>query len=199
MKSIKTILLGTTLAAGLGLFLGTDANAESLYTVKAGDTLSTISHQFAGDNSLIQKIASDNKLPNLDLIFEGEQLVIRSEKEIANTPAPAVEVAPVQQVVEQPVAQPVQQEVQQPVAQEVAQPATPAASSDAKEWIAQRESSGSYDATNGQYIGRYQLSASYLNGDYSPANQERVADQYVAGRYGSWDAAKSFWLANGWY
>ena len=108
MKSIKTILLGTTLAAGLGLFLGTDANAESLYTVKAGDTLSTISHQFAGDNSLIQKIASDNKLPNLDLIFEGEQLVIRSEKEVANTPAPAVEVAPVQQVVEQPVAQPVQ-------------------------------------------------------------------------------------------
>ena len=147
----------------------------------------------------IQKIASDNKLPNLDLIFEGEQLVIRSEKEVANTPAPAVEVAPVQQVVEQPVAQPVQQEVQQPVAQEVAQPAAPAASSDAKEWIAQRESSGSYDATNGQYIGRYQLSASYLNGDYSPANQERVADQYVAGRYGSWDAAKSFWLANGWY
>ena len=199
MKSIKTILLGTTLAAGLGLFLGTDANAESLYTVKAGDTLSTISHQSAGDNSLIQKIASDNKLPNLDLIFEGEQLVIRSEKEVANTPAPAVEVAPVQQVVEQPVAQPVQQEVQQPVAQEVAQPAAPAASSDAKEWIAQRESSGSYDATNGQYIGRYQLSASYLNGDYSPANQERVADQYVAGRYGSWDAAKSFWLANGWY
>ena len=125
MKSIKTILLGTTLAAGLGLFLGTDANAESLYTVKAGDTLSTISHQFAGDNSLIQKIASDNKLPNLDLIFEGEQLVIRSEKEVANTPAPAVEVAPVQQVVEQPVAQPVQQEVQQPVAQEVAQPAAP--------------------------------------------------------------------------
>ena len=50
MKSIKTILLGTTLAAGLGLFLGTDANAESLYTVKAGDTLSTISHQFAGDS-----------------------------------------------------------------------------------------------------------------------------------------------------
>ncbi len=79
-------------------------------------------------------------MPNLDLIFEGEQLVIRSEKEVAILLAPAVEVAPVQQVVEQPVAQPVQQEVQQPVAQEVAQPAAPAASSDAKEWIAQRES-----------------------------------------------------------
>lgn len=48
-------------------------------------------------------------------------------------------------------------------------------------------------------IGRYQLSSSYLNGDYSPANQERVADEYVAGRYGSWENAKSFWLANGWY
>ncbi|MGQ4225451.1 LysM peptidoglycan-binding domain-containing protein, partial [Enterococcus mundtii] len=24
-------------------------------------------------------------------------------------------------------------------------------------------------------------------------------EQYVASRYGSWDAAKAFWLANGWY
>lgn len=69
----------------------------------------------------------------------------------------------------------------------------------AKEWIAQRESGGSYSATNGQYIGRYQLSASYLNGDYSAENQERVADQYVTSRYGSWEGAQSFWQANGWY
>ncbi|WP_209687184.1 hypothetical protein [Lactobacillus colini] len=69
----------------------------------------------------------------------------------------------------------------------------------AKAWIANRESGGSYSATNGQYIGKYQLSAAYLNGDYSAANQERVADNYVKSRYGSWSAAKSFWLANGWY
>ena len=55
----------------------------------------------------------------------------------------------------------------------------------AKAWIASRESGGSYSAQNGQYIGKYQLSAAYLNGDYSAANQERVADNYVAGRYGS--------------
>lgn len=55
-----------------------------------------------------------------------------------------------------------------------------------------KESGGSYTATNGQYIGRYQLTDSYLNGDYSAANQERVADAYVAGRYGSWSAAKDF-------
>lgn len=69
----------------------------------------------------------------------------------------------------------------------------------AKAWIAGRESGGSYSARNGQYIGKYQLSASYLGGDYSAANQERVADNYVKSRYGSWTNAQSFWQANGWY
>ncbi|MCT3030021.1 aggregation-promoting factor C-terminal-like domain-containing protein, partial [Pediococcus parvulus] len=54
-------------------------------------------------------------------------------------------------------------------------------------------------ARNGQYVGKYQLSASYLNGDYSAANQEKVANLYVSSRYGSWSAAKAFWQANGWY
>ena len=69
----------------------------------------------------------------------------------------------------------------------------------AKAWIAGRESGGSYSARNGQYIGKYQLSASYLGGDYSAANQERVADNYVKSRYGSWSNAQKFWQTNGWY
>lgn len=69
----------------------------------------------------------------------------------------------------------------------------------AKEAVAMTESGGSYTAQNGQYYGRYQLSSSYLGGDFSPANQERVADSYVAGRYGSWDAAWAFHQAHGWY
>ena len=69
----------------------------------------------------------------------------------------------------------------------------------AKEAVAMTESGGSYSASNGQYVGRYQLSASYLNGDYSPENQERVADNYVAQRYGSWEAAWAFHQAHGWY
>ena len=88
-----------------------------------------------------------------------------------------------------------------PAAESTPAPAATVSGSEAeaKEWIAQKESGGSYTATNGRYIGRYQLTDSYLNGDYSAENQERVADAYVAGRYGSWTAAKNFWLNNGWY
>ena len=194
MKSLKTILLATTLTAGFGIFMGTtDAHADSLYTVKTGDTLSTISHQFSGDNSMIDLIAKDNNISNINMIFEGEQLTIRTAEEAVQAPA--------QQETAQPVAQePVQETPVQaaPVAQEAAL-TTAATTSSAKEWIAQKESSGSYSATNGKYIGRYHLDASYLNGDYSEANQESVADSYVAGRYGSWEAAQAFWMANGWY
>lgn len=69
----------------------------------------------------------------------------------------------------------------------------------AKSWIASKESGGSYTASNGNYYGKYQLSLSYLNGDTSAANQEKVANSYVQSRYGSWTAAKAFWQANGWY
>lgn len=71
----------------------------------------------------------------------------------------------------------------------------------AKEEIARRESGGDYNAVSasGKYIGRYQLTNSYLNGDYSPENQERVADEYVRNRYGSWENALNFWNNNGWY
>lgn len=66
-------------------------------------------------------------------------------------------------------------------------------------YIANRESGGSYSARNGQYIGKYQLSVSYLHGDYSPANQERVARQYAINRYGSWQAAANFHRTHGWW
>lgn len=69
----------------------------------------------------------------------------------------------------------------------------------AKEWIAHKESGGSYTARNGRYIGRYQLASSYLGGDYSPAHQEEVADAYVKNRYGSWSAARAYWQKMGWY
>lgn len=69
----------------------------------------------------------------------------------------------------------------------------------AKEWIAYRESRGSYSVRNGQYIGRYQLSRAYLKGDFSKYNQEMTADRYVKNRYGSWVNAKKHWRWYGWY
>ena len=181
MKLGKTFLFSTVLAAGAGLAMGaTDAHASETYTVESGDTLSKISHKFAGNDSLVDSIAKANKISNVNMIFAGQQ----------------TQAAPVQQTQAAPVqeAAPVQQQ-----AAPVQETAPAATTSSAKEWIAQRESGGSYSATNGQYIGRYQLSASYLNGDYSAENQERVADQYVTSRYGSWEGAQSFWQANGWY
>ena len=212
MTSLKTLLFGTTLAAGAAFFMGTTAHADEAYTVQSGDTLSTISQKYVGDNSLINAIAESNSISDINLIYSGQQLTIPTEgsAQAAAEPQAAVQEAPVQTEpvqAEQPVVQEtVQTETQAaPVAETQPAPAvtetaaTPASTSSAKEWIAQKESSGSYTATNGRYIGRYQLDSSYLNGDYSAANQERVAEQYVASRYGSWEAAKAFWEANGWY
>ncbi|HAQ9002746.1 TPA: LysM peptidoglycan-binding domain-containing protein, partial [Enterococcus faecium] len=201
-----------TLAAGAAFFMGTTAHADEAYTVQSGDTLSTISQKYVGDNSLINAIAESNSISDINLIYSGQQLTIPTEgsAQAAAEPQAAVQEAPVQAEpvqAEQPVVQEtVQTETQAaPVAETQPAPAvtetaaTPASTSSAKEWIAQKESSGSYTATNGRYIGRYQLDSSYLNGDYSAANQERVAEQYVTSRYGSWEAAKAFWEANGWY
>ncbi|MFD1454525.1 transglycosylase [Levilactobacillus lanxiensis] len=69
----------------------------------------------------------------------------------------------------------------------------------AKNWIAFRESRYSYRARNGNCYGRYQLLKSYLHGDLSAVNQEKTANKYVAGRYGSWTKAKSFWQHHHWY
>ncbi|EGP4945418.1 TPA: LysM peptidoglycan-binding domain-containing protein, partial [Enterococcus faecium] len=208
MTSLKTLLFGTTLAAGAAFFMGTTAHADEAYTVQSGDTLSTISQKYVGDNSLINAIAESNSISDINLIYSGQQLTIPTEgsAQAAAEPQAAVQEAPVQAEpvqAEQPVVQEtVQTETQAaPVAETQPAPAvtetaaTPASTSSAKEWIAQKESSGSYTATNGRYIGRYQLDSSYLNGDYSAANQERVAEQYVTSRYGSWEAAKAFWEA----
>ena len=160
-------------------------------------------------------MAENNHIDNVHLIYVGQELVIDGPVAPVATPAPATYAAPAAQdeTVSAPVAETTEvveeaaPAASAPVAEETvvaAETSAPAATvsgseAEAKEWIAQKESGGSYTATNGQYIGRYQLTDSYLNGDYSAENQERVADAYVAGRYGSWSAAKNFWLNNGWY
>lgn len=231
-KKVAKITAAITGAVALGtVATATTANADSIYTVQAGDTLSGISYKLGHDLTFVDTLANNNNIADKNLIYVGQQLVIKDDGEVAPATQeevatlPAANVAPqadtqatpaenqaqqnqqVQSNQEAPVAQ---QQVQTPQTQNGQQQSNAQASTSynsnvagndaaAKAWIATRESGGSYSARNGQYIGKYQLSASYLNGDYSEANQERVADQYVASRYGSWSAAQSFWQSHGWY
>ena len=162
------------------MFIPVLASAES-YTVKSGDTLSAIAKE---KNTTVDAIARKNKISNVNLITVGQVLEIEDEKATTNTTEQAATS---------------KANTTQATTTVSASDGLSAEDAAAKEWIAQKESSGSYTAQNGQYYGRYQLSLSYLNGDLSEANQEKVANQYVVNRYGSWSAAKNFWLANGWY
>ncbi|HEU8952917.1 aggregation-promoting factor [Streptococcus pneumoniae] len=199
-NKIKTTLAGV--AALFAVFAPSFVSAQesSTYTVKEGDTLSEIAETH---NTTVEKLAENNHIDNIHMIYVGQELVIDGPVASAVTPAPTTYAAPAAQdeTVSAPVAETTEVAEETVATTETSAPAATVSESEAeaKEWIAQKESGGSYTATNGRYIGRYQLTDSYLNGDYSAENQERVADAYVAGRYGSWSAAKNFWLNNGWY
>ena len=205
--NIKTKLAGFAVVLAFLAPSLTFAQETKTYTVKPGDTLSEIAETY---NTTVEKLAKLNNIKNVDLIFIDQVLVIDGEAPVAQTTtteAPVAEVEETPAVAETVVEETTYEETYEApasapaAAESYSAPAATVSGSEAeaKEWIAQKESGGSYTATNGQYIGRYQLTDSYLNGDYSAANQERVADAYVAGRYGSWTAAKNFWLNNGWY
>ncbi|WP_350341756.1 LysM peptidoglycan-binding domain-containing protein [Limosilactobacillus fermentum] len=275
MKLNKKALKLTATVAG-AVALGTvattvSANADSIYTVKSGDTLSGISCQFGHDYAFVDTLASNNNIANKNLIYVGQKLVIKDDGEIASATASQVASLPsasasstsqaqtdsasaasqasstasdqasaqasadslaaaqsaatASQAAAQSAAAASQAALQSQQAASQSAAATSTAyttmaatstttstsstssyttslsSSEeaAKEWIAQKESGGSYTKQNGNYYGKYQLSISYLNGDLSAANQEKVADQYVASRYGSWTAAQAFWESHRWY
>lgn len=260
MKLNKKALKLTATVAG-AVALGTvattvSANADSIYTVKSGDTLSGISCQLGHDYAFVDTLASNNNIANKNLIYVGQKLVIKDDGEIisatasqaaslpsasasstsqaqtdsasaasqasstASDQASADSLAAAQSAAaaSQAALQSQQAASQSAAATSTAYTTMAATSTTtstsstssytsslssseeaAKEWITQKESGGSYTAKNGNYYGKYQLSISYLNGDLSAANQEKVADQYVASRYGSWTAAQSFWESHGWY
>ena len=176
------VALSIACAAGFTVAGAAAANADTV-TVKSGDTLSQIADE---NNTTVSSIQSLNSLQNIHLIFPGQKLVIN-----ANNGNAAVST--------QQSAQTTQQASQQQTMQTTQQAVASSSEQAARDWIASRESGGSYTAQNGNYYGKYQLSSAYLGGDYSAENQERVANSYVLNRYGSWANAKSHWLQNGWY
>ncbi|NDR60914.1 LysM peptidoglycan-binding domain-containing protein [Fructilactobacillus sanfranciscensis] len=179
---IKSIATFAAVSAGV-LFAGSQSASASTvkHTVVSGDTLNKLSAQYGVS---VQDLAQANKIQDINKIYVGEVFTISDDGQVSVSDQSAVAAAPAQA--------PVQQSA--PAASSVS-----GSDATAKDWIAGRESGGNYGAQNGQYVGKYQLSASYLNGDYSAANQERVADNYVTSRYGSWSGAQSFWQSHGWY
>lgn len=199
------VALSIACAAGFTVAGAAAANADTV-TVKSGDTLSQIADE---NNTTVSSIQSLNSLQNIHLIFPGQKLVINanngdaavSTQQSAQTTQQASQQQTMQQASQQQTTQQqTTQTTQQITTQQTTQQAVASSSEQAaRDWIAARESGGSYTAQNGNYYGKYQLSSAYLGGDYSAENQERVANSYVLNRYGSWANAKSHWLQNGWY
>ena len=193
--------------------LVTEDNTTS-YTIKYGDTLGVIGKASGLD---VNELASINDIDNVDFILPGNKVLFESD-DLGNIDSVSItneqeEVLVEETVTEEPVSE--EHLMTEPVAEEVpystpeyvveeetyAPQASTSSEQEAKEWIANKESGGDYNITNptGKYIGKYQLDRSYLNGDHSPANQEKVANEYVAERYGSWSGAKQAWQQKGWY
>ncbi|MDT3391381.1 MAG: LysM peptidoglycan-binding domain-containing protein, partial [Bacillota bacterium] len=182
-------------------------------TAQSGDTVSELADKYGVSIDSIEKANDIDATTHL--IFAGQNYEIPDGTDTTTTQAAttqqtaaqATQAAQAQQQASAAQAQQAASTVQQAAQTQQAATATTStattssssAEQAAKDWIANKESGGSYTATNGQYIGKYQLSSSYLNGDYSAANQEAVANNYVASRYGSWVNAKASWIAQGWY
>ena len=201
IKKVLVSTLGTAAVLGAGLFAGTtSANADVRVTVKSGDTVAKIAKQYSSNVSSIEKA---NSLKNVNLIYVGESLVVPSstgtttstttQSTQSTTPSTSTTTA------NAGTSNTAAASTGTTSSASTSTSTTSSSDSSAKAWIANKESGGSYSASNGNYYGKYQLSKSYLNGDYSAANQEKVANNYVTSRYGSWAAAKTFWQANGWY
>lgn len=218
--NLNKVLLSAATVVGFTAATVATANADTV-TVNAGDTLSHIALR---NNTTVEALQQLNNLENINLIFPGQKIEVGGQTQtVEQTPVVAAQPAQTaqadqtqqvaqaqakaaveaQQAAQAQAAAAVQQAAQGQSYTVTQQPTTSTAGNGdetaAREWIAGKESGGSYTVTNGQYIGKYQLSASYLNGDYSAENQERVANNYVSSRYGSWTNAKQHWLQNGWY
>lgn len=160
------------------------SNTLKKIQVKYGDTVSELAEQYG---TTTDAIVQANNLRDPNFILAGQNLVI---------PAQGQSVQAVSQ------AQTVESTGSPSTSEsEVSEVGTGESSAEAsaRAWIVQRESGGDYNARNGKYIGKYQLDKSYLNGDYSPANQEKTAERYVKQRYGSWVNAQKHWQTHNWY
>lgn len=160
------------------------SNTLKKIQVKYGDTVSELAEQYG---TTTDAIVQANNLRDPNFILVGQNLVIpaKGQSVQAVSQAQATESTGSSSSSESEVS--------------AVGTGESSAEASARAWIVQRESGGDYNARNGKYIGKYQLDKSYLNGDYSPANQEKTAERYVKQRYGSWVNAQKHWQTHNWY
>lgn len=160
------------------------SNTLKKIQVKYGDTVSELAEQYG---TTTDAIVQANNLCDPNFILAGQNLVIpaKGQSVQAVSQAQAIESTGSSSSSESEVS--------------AVGTGESSAEASARAWIVQRESGGDYNARNGKYIGKYQLDKSYLNGDYSPANQEKTAERYVKQRYGSWVNAQKHWQTHNWY
>ena len=149
-KKIKTTLAGV--AALFAVFAPSFVSAQesSTYTVKEGDTLSEIAETH---NTTVEKLAENNHIDNIHLIYVGQELVIDGPAAPVATASTTYEAPAAQdETVSATVAETTEVEEETPVVSETVAEETVASTvsgseAEAKEWIAQKESGGSYTAT----------------------------------------------------
>lgn len=216
----KKVLTALTVAGVATAAMATDVSADT-YTVKSGDTLSSIA---ADHNTTVDRILNVNKIADSNMIFVGEQFELDDQAANAQTQAvaPASSAATTQQSVATSVAPAASQAPSQ-----AAVPASSAATttktstvsnsastssasgstydqfiaaggtSELWESVVMPESGGNVNASNGQYHGLGQTNQSWGTG--SVENQTKGMLDYANSRYGSIDSAISFRAANGWW
>lgn len=160
------------------------SNTLKKIQVKYGDTVSELAEQYG---TTTDAIVQANNLRDPNFILAGQNLVIPAKGQSVQAVSQA-------QTVESTGSSSSSESKVSAVGT-----GESSAEASARAWIVQRESGGDYNARNGKYIGKYQLDKSYLNGDYSPANQEKTAERYVNQRYGSWVNAQKHWQTHNWY
>ena len=160
------------------------SNTLKKIQVKYGDTVSELAEQYG---TTTDAIVQANNLRDPNFILAGQNLVIPAKGQSVQAVSQA-------QTVESTGSSSSSESKVSAVGT-----GESSAEASARAWIVQREASGDYNARNGKYIGKYQLDKSYLNGDYSPANQEKTAERYVKQRYGSWVNAQKHWQTHNWY
>lgn len=194
MFNIKKTLTIAAGVAGAFAFGGAHASADTTtapsdYVVQSGDTLNKLSAKYG---VLVDTIATNNNISNVNLIVVGQHLSFATATKAAATTAQSTTTAAATTT------------TTTTTSSSATTPTSSASSNSAAlNALIARESGGNVNATNGQYYGIGQLSAqarAIYGGNTADYNDQLNAMKaYIAARYGTAENAWAHSQATGWY